>query len=202
MKAPHSLDEARDYAALYTLGALRGEEARQFEAHLHAGCDVCAAEVEAFSTVAAELAHAVPPELPRPSVRTRVLERIARTGQDADRLVIEGAGLRFVRAARMAWESAGSAPPSGMKMKQLFRDERRGYSTQLVRMAPGDTYPSHRHADIEELYLLEGDLTVSGVLMQAGDYCRAETGSVHSDISTRGGCLFISMSSEHDELLA
>ncbi len=201
MRASHSLDEARNQAALYALGALRGDEAREFETHLHAGCDVCAAEVEAFSAVAAELARDVPAEAPPPSVRARVLERIAGPGQDAGPPVIEGSGLRFVRAPRMLWEAVGS-PASGLTIKRLFRDPQRGHSTQLVRMPPGTTYPSHRHADIEELYLLEGDLLVSGVLMQAGDYCRAEAGSVHTDISTRGGCLFISMSSERDELLA
>ena len=73
--------------------------------------------------------------------------------------------------------------------------------TQLVRMAPGTSYPRHRHADIEENYLLEGDLTISGVTMKAGDYCRAEPDSVHSDIRTSGGCQFISIASEHNELL-
>jgi hypothetical protein len=39
------------------------------------------------------------------------------------------------------------------------------------------------------------------VPMRAGDYCRAEPGSVHDDISTSGGVLFICISSERDELI-
>jgi len=49
--------------------------------------------------------------------------------------------------------------------------------------------------------VLEEDLTVSGVLMKAGDYCRAEPGSVHTGLSTSGGCLFIAVCSERDERL-
>ena len=37
--------------------------------------------------------------------------------------------------------------------------------------------------------------------MKPGDYCRAEPGSVHTGISTRGGCQFITIASERNELL-
>jgi quercetin dioxygenase-like cupin family protein len=73
--------------------------------------------------------------------------------------------------------------------------------TVLVRMAPGTSAPRHRHAEVEESYVLEGDVTISGVEMTPGDYCRAEPGSVHTGISTRGGCQFITIASERNELL-
>src|SRR5262249_3379987 len=75
-----------------------------------------------------------------------------------------------------------------------------GYVTKLVRMAPGAVLHPHRHAEAEESYVLEGDLWVSGVLMLAGDYCRAEAGSVHSEVHTSGGCAFIAVCWERDEL--
>ena len=56
-------------------------------------------------------------------------------------------------------------------------------------------------AGIEELYLLEGDLTVEGYTMHAGDYCRAEAGSFHGEIRTKTGCKFIAIASREDELL-
>jgi hypothetical protein len=49
--------------------------------------------------------------------------------------------------------------------------------------------------------VLEGDVTISGVEMKPGDYCRAEPGSVHTGISSRGGCQFITIASERNELL-
>jgi len=48
---------------------------------------------------------------------------------------------------------------------------------------------------------LEGDLTLSGVEMKAGDYCRAEPGSIHTDITTRGGNVIILIASERNESL-
>ena len=74
--------------------------------------------------------------------------------------------------------------------------------TALVRMEPHTRYPSHQHADVEELYLLDGDLLVEGQRMRAGDYCRAEPGSIHGEVSTQAGALFLVRYSQRDELLA
>jgi hypothetical protein len=37
--------------------------------------------------------------------------------------------------------------------------------------------------------------------MKPGGYCRAEPGSVHTCIRTRGGCEFTSIASERSELV-
>ncbi|MBI3302018.1 MAG: cupin domain-containing protein, partial [Deltaproteobacteria bacterium] len=113
--------------------------------------------------------------------------------------VIDKNGSRFARATQMTWQE-GNAPAG--EIKALFVDQQRGYNTFLVRMAPGAMLRPHRHADVEESYLLEGDLLVSGVEMKAGDYCRAEPGSLHAGVTTRGGCVFITVCSQRDELLA
>jgi anti-sigma factor ChrR (cupin superfamily) len=194
----HSIDEARERAALYALGALRGEEAQEFERHLHAGCALCAAELETWAAVAADLGRSAAPCAPRPAVRARLLERIAAEQTLAQQPIVVRTGVHFVRAAGLDWQ-AGTAP--GVEIKTLFADPARGYLTRLVRMPPGSSLHPHRHADVEESYVLEGDLMVSGVSMKAGDYCRAEAGSVHTGVSTRGGCLFIAVCSERDERL-
>jgi len=199
MRPEHSLDDARDQAALYALGALRDAERREFEAHLRSGCTVCADEVRAFATVTTALATDVTPQPPRAAVRTHVVERIAEQSARARQPILDEGGLRFVRSDKIEWDDlVGDA----IQIKLLFRDAERGYRTQLVRMAPGATYSTHRHAETEELYLLEGELLVSGVLMRAGDYCRAEPGTVHSDVIAPSGCVFIAMVSERDEILA
>ena len=198
MRSPHSIDETREHAALYAVGALRGKEAREFESHLNRGCKVCAAEVEAFSRVADALAGAVPPQDTSAQLRARVLERIASEAQAAKPATIDKNGIYFAFSSRLPWvETAFKKIDS----KVLYRDQRTGMVTRMVRMAPGTNYPRHRHAEVEESYLIEGDLTIPGVSMRPGDYCRAEAGSVHSDISTRGGCRFIAIASERNELL-
>ena len=98
-----------------------------------------------------------------------------------------------------AWEATGV---EGVEVKRLFADAARGYVTMLVRMAAGSSYPSHRHAGYEECYVLQGDLSVGDAALHAGDYQRAEGGSIHVVQSTKNGCLLFIVSSQHDELLA
>jgi anti-sigma factor ChrR (cupin superfamily) len=198
MKSLHSIDEARDRAALYVVGALRGEEAREFAAHLQQGCEVCAAEVKAFSHVTDELAAVVPPQTPNAKLRERVLDRIASEAGARNSATIDKNGMRFVLSNLMPWEGTSIA---GVETKVLFRDARSRMVTQLVRMSPGTSFPHHRHAEIEDCYVLEGDLTLSGVEMKAGDYCRAEPGSIHTEITTRGGNVIILIASERNELV-
>ncbi|MGD0117488.1 MAG: cupin domain-containing protein [Candidatus Binatus sp.] len=196
MKPLHSIDEARDGAALYVVGALSGEEAREFEAHLKQGCEVCAAEVKAFSRVTDELAGAVSPQAPSAELRERVLNKIASEVRAGHSATIDKNGMRFMLSNLMPWEETAT---KGIETKVLFRDAAHGMVTVLVRMAPGTSSRHHRHAAVEESYVLEGDVTISGVEMKAGDYCRAEPGSVHTGISTRGGCQFITIASERNE---
>jgi anti-sigma factor ChrR (cupin superfamily) len=69
-------------------------------------------------------------------------------------------------------------------------------------MAPGTSYPAHRHGGAEECFVLEGDLRVGADLhMRAGDFQRAEEGSVHPDQTTDHGCVLLIVSSTADEIL-
>jgi len=104
-----------------------------------------------------------------------------------------------VRSGQFDWAPA-VAP--GIEVKRLSEDRVRERVTLLVRLAPGASYPDHRHADVEELYLLEGEVFVSGVLMRAGDYCRSEADSVHDRIHTSTGCLFLATASLRNQFLA
>ena len=78
----------------------------------------------------------------------------------------------------------------------------RKYLTCLVRMEPGAHYPSHRHADAEELFLLSGDLHVGPEVMHAGDYCRADAETIHSETSSETGCQFLLLASQNNQIVA
>jgi hypothetical protein len=69
----------RDDWVLYAAGALDGPERESLEAHLRGGCAVCDADLSAAEAVVAELALSPAPADPPPSVRTRLLERVARS---------------------------------------------------------------------------------------------------------------------------
>jgi len=194
----HSPEEAHERAALYALGALMQDEAQVFEQHL-VTCSLCADEVAAFAAATQELGHGALPQTPRPEVRARVLNYVTSQGILKTHPIIDKDLVRFVGSSWLEW-TPGNAP--GVEVKMLSVDKARSYFTTLVRMAPGAILPSHRHADIEESYLLEGDLFVSGVLMQQGDYCRAEAGSLHTGVTTKTGCVFLAVASSRDEWFA
>lgn len=195
--SPHTIETARERAALYAAGALGDAEQRELEAHLRDGCALCQAEVDAFSTVGNLLAESVARRHPRPQLRRLVDDAVAHIAAAPSRL--EKDGVCFVRSDQLDWQTS---PGGTVQIKPLHHDPQRGYHTVLVRMRPGDTYPSHRHAGAEEVFLIEGDVTLNGVTMRAGDYCRAEAGSIHGELSTEQGCTFMVIASLHDEIVA
>jgi anti-sigma factor ChrR (cupin superfamily) len=70
----------------------------------------------------------------------------------------------------------------------------------LIRLAPGAAYPPHRHAGIEELYLLDGELTVDDRKLYPGDYIRAEPGTADHRVWSESGCTGVLLTSTRDVL--
>ena len=196
-------DDLRDLASLYALGALPEEEAIAYEAHLSQGCQVCRAEVASFREMTGAIALTADRLAPRRELRERLMKTISMALQppagQAPGILYDKDGVLIARPQEMNWQP-GQIP--GLFLKVLFDDTQRGYTTALVRMTAGTRYPSHRHAGVEELFLLEGDLSVDELCMKPGDYCRGEAGSIHGEIYTNAGCLFMVSSSNHDEMLA
>lgn len=162
------------------------------------------------------------------SVRERLLERVGRSPQasaesvehDARELEAGGldrtwrrwsaalpagastegfaAGMYAVTGAAGVWEPIGIP---GIEVKRLAVDSARRTATMLVRMAAGTSYPPHRHAAVEECFVLSGDLRVGDRELRAGDFQISQTDSVHPVQSTREGCLLYISSSQDDELV-
>jgi anti-sigma-K factor RskA len=61
---------------IYALGALDGEERKEFEAHLASGCAVCAAYIRQTRETLLLLDQSLKPLLPPPAVKTKVFEQI------------------------------------------------------------------------------------------------------------------------------
>jgi quercetin dioxygenase-like cupin family protein len=177
------------------------DAARLFEAHLEA-CVACRAEVIACRESWETLGRAATPVAPPAHLKAKLLERI---GDGAPVQAwkrwspnLAGDASVIVRAGSSGWEPTGS---TGIDVRRLFVDAAAERITMLVRMAPGTCYPSHRHAGVEECYVLEGDLYSDNFEMKAGDYQRLEGGTAHGVQATHGGCLLFIVSSMHDELL-
>jgi quercetin dioxygenase-like cupin family protein len=88
----------------------------------------------------------------------------------------------------------------GVEIAILRRDEIQREIIGLFRAAPGVTYPLHRHATDEDIFMLEGDLLIEDKVYGAFDYIHSEAGSVHAP-HTNGGCMFFfrtSMDNQYD----
>jgi len=212
-------EEAAGRAALYALGALEGEEARDFEEHLTAGCQPCAAELRLFEGVVADLGLAAPDAEPPASVRSRLLALVSEGGGGApggaaddcaeparpaaDVAPADGPSLRgdaegflVIRSGEGEWLPTEDA---GVAYKLLFADPGRGTVTTLVRMRPGSRIRSHRHLGVEQCLVLEGDVSSGAVRMTAGDFNCSLPGTVHEELVTDKGALLLLVSPERYE---
>lgn len=63
---------------IYALGALEGQELKEFEAHLASGCAICEAYLRETRETLMLLHRSLSPMRPSPSVKTRVFDHIAR----------------------------------------------------------------------------------------------------------------------------
>lgn len=221
---PHVfLDEdLRGDAALFVLEALEPAQARAYRLHL-ARCEACRVEVESLAASAREL-HALAASEPVPrGLWERVVERIRSGGGPPD----GAGGSRSARDPRpgatqiwkhwdsdasgirqdftfLAADDSGFEPTAvpGIEARKLFVDRAQDRVTMIVRMQPGTAYPPHIHGDVEECFVLSGDLRVGDSQeLRAGDYQRAEKGSRHAVQSTRHGCVLLLVSSLSDELV-
>lgn len=147
-----------------------------------------------FESLASDLSFATPPIAPSASLRGRLLGRLGQTSQPVKP---SNHPLTFVKASDGQWQEM--AP--GVTVKVLFFDPASRRATALVRMAPGSSYAPHRHAEAEELYVLEGGCLCGGQELTAGDYHRAEAGTEHHDTSSDDGCLLLVISSPSNEML-
>ena len=202
-------DEIQALAALYALGSLAGEERVLFEEHLNKGCPLCEVEIRSLDGVAQYLSLSVPSAAPSDEVRKRIINAIG-VGQEpkaasrsresfaSEGILLQQPGLLISRSEDMPWQDV--AP--GISRKLLFVDSERHYNTSLIRVRAGARYPSHRHADVEEILVLEGDLHLHGVVMRPGDYCRAEPESVHQETFSESGCVLLQLTSQHDQIEA
>lgn len=195
-------DEFVELAALYAAGALPPDEARRLEEHV-AECEVCRAQLHSFGEAASLLAEALPPQEPPPGLRENLLAAIRsripgpqiwNTWHPSSRR-----GLHVVRRDEGRWEPVGLP---GVWVKQLYSDPERDTVTMLIRMEPGSEYPSHRHGGPEQCLVLEGDLHVGDLVLNAGDFQCAPFRSTHDVSRTENGCLLLIVCSQHDELLA
>jgi putative transcriptional regulator len=163
------------------LGTLDPPTRATVEGHIES-CARCAAEVVAMGEALSGLAVSLPPERPEPTARTNLLMSLSDDPQPPRRLasVVERVAGFFevsIERARAllalidepaAWTRG---PADGVNLIHLEAGPRyAGVDAGFVRLAPGATFPYHRHVGGELVLLIEGSFTEDdGTVVRAGE---------------------------------
>jgi ChrR-like protein with cupin domain/putative zinc finger protein len=182
--------EHLDSVFLYSLQALPASEIQAVEAHL-SSCADCRQQIETLRHTI-DFFASWPTDLLRPTVSLwgRLAQRV---GEDTVEQMISPPPQL---PAQPEWEEA--AP--GIDYKLLAVDTEKNRVSMLVRLAPGTDYPPHRHAGVEELHLLHGELMINDKKLYPGDYIRGEAGSVDRRVWSETGCTCVLFTSIKDVL--
>jgi len=193
MKAD-KINELQNLAALQSLGLLDNIEKQTFDVLLREQEEARAALIK-FEHTASMLAAIAPEKQPPSALRESLLKQISDSGTPQAELNI-APGLLLVFAEHKDWQETGVP---GVRVKTLYVDKERNYASNLVSMTAGSIYPRHSHADLEELFMLSGEIRLSGHRLKSGDYCRAEPDSIHEEVVATSDCMFIALASLHNE---
>jgi|SRR6476469_2117286 len=195
-----------EIAPLYALDILEEEDRRVVEQCM-AELPELEIELEEFQVGVAAIPYSLPDVAIAPGVKDRLFQRIANV-ETLYATCLQPAAIApppigppippfTVRAGDVRWRNH---PVPGVTMARLSVDKAKREIVCLLRAEPGVTYPPHRHAAVEEIFMLEGDLEVDGEVYGRGDYIRSSPGSIHSPY-TSTGCMFFIRTSIDDEML-
>ena len=174
----------------YAVQALAPSEIAAAEAHI-ASCPDCQRELASLRPVVDRLV-CWPTDVLRPptSLQERLARRIA---EDTGKAPVP---LPVPQWSEPDWEQV--AP--GIECKLLADDSERHRVCMLVRLAAGASYPPHRHAGVEELHLLDGELWINGRKLLPGDYNYGAPGALDESIWSETGCTCVLVTSTADLL--
>jgi ChrR Cupin-like domain len=176
---------------LYALHALPSGETRAVEAQM-SECADCRQEMEMLRPLVSSFVS-WPTDILRPSAS--LWDRLARR-------IADDAGTEPLTPAPQPLpepEWFDAAP--GISCKLLATDKEKHRVSMLVRLAPGTDYPAHRHAGVEELHLLHGELMVDEKKLYPGDYLHSEVGSIDRRVWSETGCTCVLLTSIDDVIL-
>ena len=183
--------EHREWVFLYALRALPQKETSAAEAQI-AECAECRRQLESLRPTLESFTF-WPTDVLRPSgsLWGRLAQRIA---QDTGKPPVSAP---FEAPSKPEWEQ----PAPGIFCQILASDPEKGRVSMLVRLDPGVDYPPHRHAGLEELYLLDGELRIDEKTVHPGDYIRAEPETVDHRVWSETGCTCVLITSTRDVIL-
>jgi len=98
-------------------------------------------------------------------------------------------GSIYVRPQEMDWKPSQF---EGVEIKVLYENKEAGEMTCLLRWQPGTTLPMHKHAELEQSYVLAGSFSDHDGIARAGDYVWRKKDSLHETHSAEG-CVILAI---------
>lgn len=92
------------------------------------------------------------------------------------------------KASERDWIPTGHA---GVE-RSLFRHNETGGRSSVVRLKKGSRVPRHAHHGTEEVVVLEGQVSLDGVVMEVGDYLFTQPGEEHDVVALTDALIFVS----------
>jgi anti-sigma factor ChrR (cupin superfamily) len=95
-------------------------------------------------------------------------------------------GSTYIKPQNMDW-SPTQFP--GISIKVLYEDKQKGEMTCFLRWEPGASLPMHKHAEIEQTYVVEGSFYDHDGICRAGEFVWRRIGSFHETRSDEGAVI-------------
>jgi len=205
-----------ELAPLYALDLLEAQERCWVEEQIENDADL-AAELSELQASVGAIAYTAPAVPMSSNLKQRLFQRLdigttgdeSSTGTELSSPELETLGEEIQPAIPVYPPSLPFAVQSqdlvwqphrvpGVMIARLHVDTVKHEVVGLFRAEAGVRYPLHRHAGVEEIFMLQGDLVIAGKVYGSGDYIRSEPGSIHAP-ETTGGCMFFFRTSCDDE---
>jgi len=93
-----------------------------------------------------------------------------------------------VEADALGWQECGA---EGFLLKALMEDPAAGLKTWLMKVEPGAYSASHAHAEVEQIYVLEGSFYDQRKTYRAGEYIVRAPGAMHTAGSDTGALVLL-----------
>jgi hypothetical protein len=189
-----------DLAPLYVLDLLEADERDWVEQQI-INTPELAEELAQYEVAATALPYSVPPVKMADDLQGRLFDALGLGPPETMSPVVENPDncpFQTVRFQDIEWTT--HVVP-GVEISIFHTDLTAQRISGILRAAPGMEYPPHCHAEVEEIFMISGDLRIGTEIYGSGDYIRSNPGSVHAPHS-QNGCMFFFNSSMNDEYAA
>jgi ChrR Cupin-like domain len=189
----------RELLSLQALQGLEGDD----QSHLLQAMDqspALAEELGQWHQVVASLAYATPPIEIAASLRQTLLQQFCPDLLErSEHPLLSQLWQQIMEQSHpLPWQDYPAVP--GLEVVVLSSDQEARRVRYLMRSGGAVTFPCHRHADYEEMIILEGDLSIDSASYGRGDRILLAAGSFHSPKSYHGCLIFVDTSLDNERL--